>query len=167
MVGFPPPLLGILGATEAPYPKASQVYKDGFNDKVQELIKTTATDRLMLTNWADSDNANDFVFFFYLGWEMLGQEKMPSILKNHELIYYENQMQSLPQPFVLEGKIGLHWSKTLFSYNDLRSNYSIPALFFHYVRCMALVGDACCRSLQCAVETPALLSARDPLYCLL
>ena len=165
-VQFPPELLASLGFTEAPYSKAATVFKTELNDTVQALIKTNPNDRSRGTDWRHSDSPGDFVFFCYLAWEMLGQQTMPLILKNHEVGYAENYNTPWPQMVVIEGKIGFLWSGTLF-FPAKTNPFQIVVLFVQWVRCMALCGDTCCRSLQCAIETPSLLSARDPLYCLL
>ena len=165
-VQFPPELLASLGFTEAPYKKATEVFKDELNDTVQGLIKTNPNDRIMVTDWRHSNSPADFVFFCYLAWEMLGQQTMPTLLKNHEVGYAENNDVPWPQMVVVGTKIGFLWSGTFFFPPDT-GQFPIVVLFVQWVRCMALCGDTSCRSLQCAVETPALLSARDPLYCLL
>lgn len=165
-VQFPPALLAGMGTTEAPYAKAATVFEHELNDTVQALIKTNPNDRLMATDWRHSTDPADLVFFCYLAWEMLGQQHMPTVLKNHEICYELNADVPWPQMVVYEDRIGFLWSGTLF-FTGEGVAFPVLVLFVHWVRCNALCGDTCCRSLQCAIETPALLSARDPLYCLL
>lgn len=166
MVKFPPDLLASMGATEAPFKKAAGVFGEVFNDTVQALIKTSPSDRLLGVDWKLSRDSADLVFLACLGWEMLGQGVLPKLLKNHEIFYEENMRCVHPQLCVVEDTVGMIWSGTLFHPANGIS-FPLAALFFHWVRCNALVGDTNCRSLQCAVETPSLLSARDPLHCLL
>jgi hypothetical protein len=166
MVVFPPVLLASLGHTEAPYKKASTFLNEDFNDVVQALIKTSPTDRLVGVAWKTTRDCRNLAFIACLGWEMLGQALLPKLLKNHEIVYAENGDTAFPQLCVIEKKVGMIWSGTLFFPED-DIEFPLVNLFFHWVRCNALAGDTNCRSLQCAVETPALLSARDPLHCLL
>lgn len=166
MVTFPPVTLASMGHTEAPYKKAATVYKECFNDTVQALIKTTPTDRLLGIAWKHTTDCRNLAFLACLGWEMLGQGILPKLLKNHEIFYAENFDKLIPQLCVIENTAGMIWCGTFFLPAP-EIEYPLIALFFHWVRCTALTGDTNCRSLQCAIETPALLSARDPLHCLL
>lgn len=166
MVNFPPLELATLGFSEPPYKKAGDIFGESFNDTVQNLIRTTPNDRLVDTTWRTTDSPPDFAFIACLVWEMLGQEVLPRLLKNHEMIYEEHVQNLLPQLVVLEGQCGMQWSGTLL-FPAANIEFPLLALLFQWVRCTALCGDTSCRSLQCAVETPSLLSARDPLYCLL
>jgi hypothetical protein len=166
MVDFPPPELAALGYSEPPYQKAGNIFGESFNDTVQTLIRTTPNDRLVDTAWRTTHNAPDFAFIACVVWEMLGQEVLPQLLKNHQIVYEEHVRSPLPQLVVLEGRCGMRWSGTLF-FPAANIEFPLLALLFLWVRCTALCGDTTCRSLQCAVETPSLLSARDPLYCLL
>ena len=159
---LPPSLFASMGHTETPYSKAKQHYGEDMNDIVNAYIRTTPAERMMRTNWKDSKNSTDFIFCACLLLEMMGQEKLAEILKNHELAVYEWKNSLAPHLCVLEGEICMMWGKTIF-YIDKDVKYPTATLCFHWVRCAALMGDVAAKSVQCAVQTPDKLSARDPI----
>lgn len=165
-IEFPPEIFAEVADSEPPYARAGPFFGNPFNDTVQALVRTTPNNRLVATEWRSTRHATDFAFIASLGIEMLGQTNLPKLLKNHEICYEKHAQSALPQLIVLESVPGMLWSGSIF-FASAEAEFSLISLFFQWVRCSALCGDTCCRSLQCAVETPMLLSARDPIHCLL
>lgn len=158
-----PEVFASMGSSEAPYAKAKSHYGDDMNDTVNDLIRTPPADRLTRTLWKTSENTTDFVFAACLLWEMMGQEKLAKLLKNHEMSIYKYRKDTIPHLCVLENKPCMMWGETIFEVED-DTDYSAVVLCFHWIRCAALVGDISAKSVQCAVQTPSKLSARDPIY---
>lgn len=158
-----PHIFASMGSTEAPYAKSKAHYKEEMNDIVNDLIRTPPAERLTRTVWKTSTSTTDFVFAACLLWEMMGQEKLAKMLKNHEMCIYKYRKNYIPHLAVLEGKQCLLWGETIF-YLEEEVEYPAIVLCFHWIRCAALVGDVSAKSVQCAVQTPSKLSARDPIY---
>ena len=160
---LPPELFASMGETEAPYAKAKAHYGDEMNDIVNGYIRTTPAERVVRTDWKRSRKSTDFIFCACLLLELMGQETLAKILKNHELAIHEYKKSKKPSLCVLQTKACIMWGETIFRVHDA-AEYPAVALCFHWVRCAALMGDIAARSVQCAVQTPSKLSARDPIY---
>ena len=160
---LPPALFASMGETEAPYAKAKAHYRDEMNDIVNAYIRTTPAERLVRTDWKHSRRSTDFIFCACLLLELMGQETLAKVLKNHEIAIYEYRETKTPSMCVLEGDICMLWGETIFRVAE-DVPFPTVALCFHWIRCAALMGDNAARSVQCAVQTPSKLSARDPIY---
>ena len=158
-----PGLFASIGDTEAPYAKSKAHFGDSMNDVVNMLIRTPPAERMKVTSWKTSRESTDFIFAACLLLEMMGQEKLSKILKNHELAVHRYSKSELPHLCVLKGEMCMLWGETLF-YVSESVVYPTIALCVHWVRCAALMGDVSARSVQCAIQTPSKLSARDPIY---
>ncbi|MGB0550483.1 MAG: hypothetical protein ACPGR8_15235 [Limisphaerales bacterium] len=160
---IPPALFASMGKTEAPYAKSKAHYGDDMNDIVNDLIRTPPAARVTRTDWKNSRAPTDFIFAACLLLELMGQEKLAKMVINHEVCIYNYRKATIPHLCVLEKRICMLWGENLF-YVDEGTEYPAITLCFHWVRCAALVGDNSARSVQCAVQTPSKLSARDPIY---